>query len=176
MEFAKRLLMVAGALMLAGIVATVIAPKTAHGMVAALVQVVTTPATPVLTEQVNDGIRVPFQTMLCATNPGGSACVFSNTLVVPASVTTPGGVTFSNPQLVIEFVSGSCENSNGSNQPPFFTLKSDVFDSFATQGVPFLASAPVRIYVSTSAFLEANDTGGVPICSVSIHGYLTPRS
>jgi hypothetical protein len=47
MNFAKRFLMVAGAGALAGILAMAIAPQAAHGLVAALVQVVNTPTTAV---------------------------------------------------------------------------------------------------------------------------------
>jgi hypothetical protein len=47
MNFAKRMLMVAGAGALAGILAIAIAPKTAHALVAALVQVSNTPSSAV---------------------------------------------------------------------------------------------------------------------------------
>ncbi len=47
MNFAKRLLMVAGAGALAGILALAVAPKTAHALVAALVQVSNTPSSAV---------------------------------------------------------------------------------------------------------------------------------
>jgi hypothetical protein len=47
MNFAKRILMVAGASGLAGILAIAIAPKAAHALVAALVQVANTPSSAV---------------------------------------------------------------------------------------------------------------------------------
>ncbi len=47
MQFAKRMLMVAGAVALAAILGMAIAPKAAHGLVAALVQVTNTTANPI---------------------------------------------------------------------------------------------------------------------------------
>jgi hypothetical protein len=50
MKYAKRMLMVAGAVALAGIVGVAIAPKAAHGLAAAMVQVVNTAASPVIAQ------------------------------------------------------------------------------------------------------------------------------
>lgn len=47
MKFAKRLLMVFGAVMLAGMVGVILTPKAAHALVATLVQVANTSANPV---------------------------------------------------------------------------------------------------------------------------------
>jgi len=47
MNFAKRLLMVAGAVAMAGIFGALLAPKAAHGIVATLVQVTNTSSNPV---------------------------------------------------------------------------------------------------------------------------------
>jgi hypothetical protein len=49
MKHANRMLMVAGAFALAGVLAVAIVPKAAHGLAAAMVQVVNTSANPVLT-------------------------------------------------------------------------------------------------------------------------------
>jgi len=50
MQFAKRLLMGVGAAALAAILGMAIAPKAAHGLVAALVQVTNTAAAPAITQ------------------------------------------------------------------------------------------------------------------------------
>jgi len=58
MKYAKRMLMVAGAVALAGILGVAITPKAAHGIVAAMVQVVNSSSSPVA--------------VTTATNPGNS--------------------------------------------------------------------------------------------------------
>jgi hypothetical protein len=74
MNFAKRILMVAGAGALAGILAIAIAPKTAHGLVAALVQVSNTTANPVPTEDIR-GSASQILDLACPTDQGEVPCV-----------------------------------------------------------------------------------------------------
>ena len=50
MKYAKRMFMMAGAMTLAGILGVAMAPKAAHGIVAAMVQVVNTAASPVIAQ------------------------------------------------------------------------------------------------------------------------------
>src|SRR5271170_6301852 len=66
MRFAKRFLMVAGAGALAAILAIAIAPKTAHGLAAALVQVANTPSNPVPTADANKATAQNVE-LLCTT-------------------------------------------------------------------------------------------------------------
>src|SRR5208282_3787265 len=51
MRYAKRMLMIAGALALTGILGVAMAPKVAHGLVASMVQVANTAANPAITQE-----------------------------------------------------------------------------------------------------------------------------
>lgn len=53
MKYLQKMLMVAGALALTGIMAIGFAPKVAHGLAAATVQVVNTVASPAITQETN---------------------------------------------------------------------------------------------------------------------------
>jgi len=92
MRFAKRFLMAAGAGALAGILAIAIAPKTAHGLVAALVQVSNTTANPVPTEDVR-GSAAQILELACPTHLGtGEAfCVQDDPSIASSSFTVPAG-------------------------------------------------------------------------------------
>lgn len=68
MKFVKRMLMVAGAVALAGLMGVMIASRAAHGIVAAMVQVVNTTANPVLTGEVMS----PYQ------QSGSGDCIIPN--------------------------------------------------------------------------------------------------
>jgi hypothetical protein len=86
MQFAKRLLMVAGAVTLTGLLGVAIVPKAAHAIVATLVQVVNTSANPVPTY--DSGTR--FEASICygfgPVSAASNACVpdaNTNTFKVP---------------------------------------------------------------------------------------------
>ena len=85
MKFAKSLLMGTGSVALAGLLFSLLAPKAAHGLVAALVQVANTSSAPAIASLIDDPGRVPFKAgyanSSCSANP---ACQFSSTLPVPA--------------------------------------------------------------------------------------------
>jgi len=95
MRFAKRFLMVAGAGALAGILAIAIAPKTAHGLVAALVQVSNTTANPVPTEDIR-GSASQILELACPTNDGGQEFCVQDDPSTPSSspFTVPAGQNF----------------------------------------------------------------------------------
>src|SRR5271170_5213996 len=99
MNFAKRFLMVAGAGALAGILAIAIAPKTAHALVAALVQVANTPSSAVPVLYAPAASNVYFAMCENFVNGFAGSCTLSpvpagRTLVIEAaSIATskPGG-------------------------------------------------------------------------------------
>ena len=95
MRFAKRMLMVAGAGALAGILAIAIAPKTADGLVAALVQVSNTTANPVPTADVH-GSAAQILELACPTNDGVyESCVQDDPSTSSSSpFTVPAGQNF----------------------------------------------------------------------------------
>jgi hypothetical protein len=61
MQFVKRLFMGVGAVALTAMVLSLTAPKVAHGMVAALVQVVNTTTNPVVNLSADTSTRLPYQ-------------------------------------------------------------------------------------------------------------------
>ena len=69
MRFAKRFLVVAGTAALAGILAIAIAPKTAHGLVATLVQITNGAANPVFTQDIR-GSATQILELACPTDQG----------------------------------------------------------------------------------------------------------
>jgi hypothetical protein len=93
MNFAKKLLMVGGAIALAGIFGALLAPKAAHGIVATLVQVVNTSANPV---PVKEQRTLAGGGQFFDVGPGGSV-----SLAVPAgTVLTDAHITFSVPESI----------------------------------------------------------------------------
>ncbi len=102
MNFAKRLVMVAGAVALAGTFGALLAPKAAHGIVATLVQVVNTSANPVpitgsVTDAENPG-HSPLRLSFSLTVRNGFGSLFDN-----FAAQVPDG-----KRLVVEYVSVSC--------------------------------------------------------------------
>jgi hypothetical protein len=95
MKLAKRILMVGSVGALAGILAIAIAPKTAHGLVAALVQVSNTTANPVPTEDLR-GSASQILELACPTNDGGEGFCIQDDPSTPSSspFTVPTGQNF----------------------------------------------------------------------------------
>jgi hypothetical protein len=100
MNFAKRLLMVAGAVALAGILGAQLAPKAAHGIVATLVQVVNTAANPVPTQAVDNHARHALGLDASVVIPDGQLGVFGTFGDANGPYTVPAG-----KRLVMESLS-----------------------------------------------------------------------
>jgi hypothetical protein len=83
MQFAKRLLMGVGAAALAAILGMAIAPRAAHGLVAALVQVTNTPTNPVNTLAA-DAATAFVAENTCSFVLDDNVCVVSPLYTVPA--------------------------------------------------------------------------------------------
>jgi hypothetical protein len=102
MNFAKRLLMVAGAVALAGMLSILLTPKAMHAVVSTLVTVVNTSANPALNQDVDNPGRAPF-TAQCSANGPASA------LSTPTcSISAPTG-----KRIVIENISGEVFFNSG---------------------------------------------------------------
>lgn len=106
MNFAKRLLMVAGAVALAGVFGALLVPKAAHGIVATLVQVVNTSAQPVPT-LATDALS-SFGVVGVCDFSGNALCVVGTLYTVPA-----GKIA------VIESTSGRCLYNAGNIKEAF---------------------------------------------------------
>ena len=102
MNFVKKILMLAGAGALAGISAIAIAPKTAHGLVAALVQVTNTPSSAVPIMQAPPASNIYLET--CHAAFSGSSQVICSMPPVP-----------SGRSLIIEAASIVSQTSTGAD-------------------------------------------------------------
>lgn len=184
MNFAKRLLMVAGAVALAGVLGALLAPKAAHGIVATFVQVVNTAANPVpVAEQNNPALQSFELTQLCSfTSFNGNGCPGDNNLLAPGP----------NEVDVVEFVGGSCNLVGGTNlkevllnnfgagssaQYPILPLTA-VGSTFGLNNNEVHFSQTVKVYVDGSAgqtlsYLALADQPqpGGQHCQFSVSGY-----
>jgi hypothetical protein len=105
MNYAKRMLMGVGVVVIAAMIVALIAPNTAHGLVAALVQVTNTAANPVPTVATDDPSTEPSSWESIASGTSGSY-IHATAFTVPT--TTEGGKIVK--QLVWESVSVTCRN------------------------------------------------------------------
>jgi hypothetical protein len=180
MNFAKRLLMVVGIASLAGTVGALLAPKTAHALVATLVHVENTTAQPVPTRDVDNPAYEPFVGRLCAgvvVNCGGLGTSF----VVPTTDANSIPVR----RLVIEYYSTECMGVTpseiprnallvltGGQQNAFYIgplqQSSNATDSF------YYSNQQTRIYAEpgSNVLFDFFNDGGSPTCNVTVTGYL----
>ena len=195
MQFAKRLLMGAGAVALAGLLGVMIAPKATHGVVATLVQVTNTAANPVLNRDIDRSENQPFSTSLCYGSGGAFPCYLGesqpSSFVVPSTTSDGSAVA----ELVIDYVDGSCSataggvlidvvigtsvskntvNSIGSAYH-FFPLLQNPNITASNQGHIFTWSAPARIFAdpgSTVSFVADSQIDTTFGCTVNVTGHL----
>ena len=97
MKLAKSCLMGTGAVVLAGLVLSLIAPKAAHALAATLVQVTNTPANPAITQSVPS--QAAQLVHLSQTTIGGQTSTFVS--ILPNGTLVPGYVVPANQYLVI---------------------------------------------------------------------------
>lgn len=157
MRFAKRLLMVAGAVALAGILGVAIAPKAAHAIVATLVTVTNTTANPVGTSDANNGAFQPVHFVISLNDNTGSSGLIVTGPTVPA-----------NKRLVVENISmfaliGGDEQLDGvwlsnSLQQNYVLVNPQTTDKYATgtgnlQGI-YDYNRPVTAYYDPGDTLQ----------------------
>jgi hypothetical protein len=128
-------------IVVAGAALLLLAPKSAHAVVAALVQVANTSATPVPVSSVNDPGRIPYQATMITTlgqcqNVTSCGFIFN---AVPA-----------NHRLAIQQVSGSFSYSGaasvGASVIVLDSLSSSVDQWFPVSGSPLLFMQPMTTY------------------------------
>ena len=163
LRFAKRFLIVAGAGALAGILAIAIAPKTAHGLVAALVQVSNTPAAPAITLDVSRLASQNVQLVCVGTQncshilPDGSSPV--PTYIVPAGsslvITAVQINTASSGSVQMNQASGSGESTRAS----WTFAAGGRFEFQYPSGIVFSTGSDLSISSVTPPFEEAFLTG-----------------
>jgi len=198
-KFGKRILMVTGAVTLAAILSASIAPRAAHALVAALVQVTNTAANPVPTLDVHTPAEEPFQTQLClGFGAFANQCLAPQIFTVPS--TTTDGATVK--RLVIEDFSGVCTSSqtSGNSFVESISLQTSVHENtvnsissiiaFAPVAPPPLPAIsrdqtfnqPVRLYADTGSLIElqfsavgTDVVGSDVVCTATLNGYLVTK-
>jgi hypothetical protein len=131
MNFAKRLLMVFGAVALAAIVGTILTPKALHA-VATAVQVVNDAAHPVPIEQTDDPARSAFLQVANCNFNNSSECRVDSIFAVP------------NTQIgVVEFISSECSINIGT-QATLFVDYPGVDVNAGRIAVPFSSTETVN--------------------------------
>jgi hypothetical protein len=191
MKSAKRLLMVAGAVAIAGILSVALAPRAVHAVVSTLVTVVnnvpvvnptsSSGAQGVITEETDGAARQPVQAVCNVQNtsgPGIFGC--SDIYTVPID-----------KRLVIEYASAQCiTNANvysaflataesGSSGPlQFLPVVNE--GPAGGPGIAFAVGQSLRIYADPGSQVqlqfETTATASNASCGGSINGYLEPAN
>jgi predicted outer membrane repeat protein len=188
MKFAKRLLMVAGAVALAGLFSVMLAPKTVHAVVATLVQVENTSANPVPVSQ-SDLANDPFAASLCNGSyqlcegvsilNGLTQVVYAPSFVVPSTDANGQPVR----ALVIQFISGICnastaalETSAPANAANGVTSTLNFLNNTVavSGGAPYVDQTTTIIAPagSTVAIAGSGINSQSPACFLTVNGYL----
>lgn len=197
MNFAKRLLMVSGAVMLAGIVGVLFTPKALHA-VATAVNVVNQQSNPVPVREANSPDIYPFVLQFCTTTLVAGKCTFSGgsnggsatsggsnggSATVPS--TTPDGVTVLFAD--IDDFSANCTLPNNA-----VDQEVEVFTTFQSQGIPGsfdlwtfrvpqinpfagITNQPTRIYADPGSTILVDLNGSIPqarTCAITLSGHL----
>jgi hypothetical protein len=194
MKFAKRLLMVAGAVALAGLFSVMLAPKAVHAVVATLVTVTNT--VPVANPVNASGSATPLLTQSSALNTFGAAlaCTFptgsnkcQTTAPVPANYTA-----------VIQSFSGYCNLDTGSNlivvaayvpppapsptglfvvpgPPSVDTVVSQTIQSFGQNITGYAAGGPTGTSISFLMVTNVPQTSSSDDCNFVLSGYVVPE-
>lgn len=150
MKFAKWIVMGSGGVVLALLCVVLISPRTAHSLVAALVQVTNTRSNPVPTQDVDIAARRPFTATCSVLGSSGAFVVCQPTPAPPTS----------GYETVIQSVNIQLNQDAGTVQPAIMDL------SFSTGGAEYVHYAPfiptgtgnwvaselTAIYVDPSAF------------------------
>ena len=166
MKFAKRLLMVAGAVALAGIVGAMIDPKGAHALVTALVTVANTSANPVPSVATDNPALQPFQTGGIVS---GSTLIFS--FAVPSKT------------LAIEQLNVLCTVPTGSFNPVDIrvsvksagTFAQYAFAPAAVGGSELVWSEEMHVYADADSAINIGSGFSLPDnanCGAAISGHL----
>lgn len=194
MKLARRILMGLGSFALVAAFLIFLAPKTAHAVVATLVQVTNTSTNPVPTAEVNDPGEEPFQTQICLAFPAGSFPCSSGTVENFAVPTvTSDGLTVK--RLVVENISGFCfvggsqtinlvllvfstlANSINSIEQESLVQTSTSIGSFAGLShvsfpTPVYADPGTSVYVGAFNYGETPTTTNSAGCDYNIIGHL----
>jgi hypothetical protein len=170
MKNVKSILMGTGSFLLAGLILTVFAPRAAHALVATLVQVTNTAASPVVTESASASNA--FQSYITFSWSAGST-----TATLPVAI--PAG-----QRLVIEYISIT---TYGNGQFAPFVVLNPVLTGGAASSSALGFNPPVqmgagvanfsqttKIYADTLTLYAGSNAGVAGYGDMSISGYLVP--
>ncbi|MGO9260986.1 MAG: hypothetical protein ACLQU1_32460 [Bryobacteraceae bacterium] len=151
MKFAKSLLMGTGGLALAGLLLALLAPRAAHGLVAALVQVANTASAPAIASLIDDPGRVAF-VQPYSINCSGYTCTFTSPFAVPAG-----------HRVVIQHVSGVL-NFDSAPSFVFAQVVPPVYFNvpLGTAGVTIYFDQPILYYFDGGQIPEVVFYSGTP--------------
>ena len=176
MKYAKRTLMVAGAMALAGLLGVAIAPRAAHGVVAAMVQVVNTAASPVIAQ---DTARQAAQivTLSSVVDANSFSRVFLFNQVSPQGGTTgPAYVVPSGQNLVLTSIEFAPSAGSGSLKMVLLNGFSDDYERWnIPAGSVTDLQYPTGLVIGSGASpIIVPDSGSTTAAfNVYLHGYLT---
>jgi hypothetical protein len=156
MNFAKRVLMFLGSVVLAAALVSVLAPKATHALVATLVQVANTTANPVPNSDVDNPGRATLVVTACNANSTSNDSSSSQIGCI-SDYTVPGG-----NRLVIQQVEANCATPTGQSLVQTGMLVSTNGNQFVHQ-LPLLNEGA---YVGIASFM--ND--------LAVHFYADPGS
>ena len=174
MKYAKRILMVAGALALAGLLAVAIAPKAAHAVVASMVQVVNTAASPAITQDTSKQ-AAQVVSLYCAESPSLCNQILEGGGITGTAYTVPAGfhlvITSAHVFVVTPFTSPGSElylqNTSSGEPYEYFNVPSGSSGASFDFGSGFSVAPGTGLSIN-EAFLSS--AGSVIFY---FHGYLT---
>ncbi len=176
MKIMKRLLMGIGATALVALLLTLITPKAAHAVVAALVEVANTSTNPVPNADVNAPGEEPFQTQICETLGSfpGACSGTPGDFTVPS--TTSDGLSVK--RLVVEQISAQCAFVGAVSHPSatlsFQTNENEVNGTVFPAVIPLPLVASISGGYNSSARVRAYaDPGTSPAWTVRYEGSST---
>jgi hypothetical protein len=185
LKFAKSILTGAGAVVLAGLILALLAPKAAHAIVATAVQVENTVASPVVSQSILPG--APFSTS-CVTATRSEMNLGTSCTLSPA---TPAGYTFHATYLsAVNAYSDSAPTkpdlleltylSNGNLINDFDSMAPAAFATIVSHPVDWYIDPGTNINVGIGDFLSFSDgssidQSGPPTFHIqlTVSGYLT---
>jgi len=174
MRFAKRILMAAGALALAGLLGVAIAPKSAHAVVASLVQVVNTAANPAITQ---DTSRQAAQvvSLYCAESPALCNQIPEGGGITGTTYTVPAGfhliITSVDIFVITPFTSPGTQmylqNTSSGEPYEYFNVPA------GSAGASYNLASGISVGPGTGLSLNEAFLSSAGSVIFYVHGYLT---
>jgi hypothetical protein len=156
MKFVKSFLMGTGAVVVAGLILTLLAPKAAHAIVATAVSVVNTTANPASVLDADKATRIPYQSFMSKTNCGSGVqlCQFNFTAA-------PSGF-----RLVVENISGALTMTGGAAAPVVYLADASGNATWGFTGATGQAFTNPNSGFNQTVRAYFDPTDGIPVVQV----------